>query len=150
GRQSSELGESRAELNILSLAIDSGEPLGKSLASRVFAPAMVPSSPPGSGAATSRPLVVIRFDRIDVSYQQPLYEAVSAAITGRPNAGFDLVAVAPSDGSANAALSLNKALHDADQVLHALIAMGLTADRVSLSSLVSPEAHVIEVRLYVR
>jgi hypothetical protein len=150
GRQSSELGEERAELNILSLAIDSGEPLGKSLASRVFAPPMAPALPPGSGAATGRPLVVIRFDRIDVSYQQPLYEAISAALMRRPNAGFDLVAVAPSGGTANAALGLNAALHDGDQVLHALVAMGLTADRVNLSSLVSPEAHSIEVRLYVR
>jgi hypothetical protein len=90
------------------------------------------------------------FYRVDVRYQQPLYEAVSEALMRRPNAGFGLVAVAPFGGSATVALSQNVALHNADQTPHALVAMGLTADRVSLLSVISPKAHFDEVRLYVR
>src|SRR5262249_41978242 len=149
-RQSAGLGEERAELNILSLAIDSGSPLGESFASRIFIPPMTPPGPPGSGAATGRPLVTIRFDRVDVPYQQPLYEAVREALVRRPNVGFDLVAVAPSGDTANVALGLNAALQKADLVLHALIAMGLSPERVSLSSAVSPNSRVNEVHLYVR
>jgi hypothetical protein len=147
--QTATSGEERAELNILSLAIDSGAPLGRSLASRAFAPPMTPPSPPGSGLATGRPLVTIRFDRVDVRYQEPLYEAVSEALKRRPNAGFDLVAVAPG-GSSSVALSLTGARNNADQVFHALIAMGLAPDRVSQSSGVDQEARSEEVRLYVR
>ena len=41
-----------------------------------------------------RPLVVIRFDRANVPYEQALYTAVSRALERRPQALFDLVAVA--------------------------------------------------------
>jgi len=106
---------------------------------------------PGAGIATGRPLVVIRFDRPDVQYQQPLYQAVSQALARRPNAGFDLVAVAPSSGgTAQVALNSNMAQRDADQVLRSLISMGLSPDRVSMSSATSPNAQVNEVHLYVR
>jgi hypothetical protein len=42
------------------------------------------------------------------------------------------------------------AQRDADQVLRSLISMGLSPDRVSMSSATSPNALVNEVHLYVR
>ena len=40
----------------------------------------VPTSPPGTGLVSGRPLVVIRFDRSDVKYEQALYQAANAAV----------------------------------------------------------------------
>jgi hypothetical protein len=150
-RQTKYWAEERANLNTLAVAVNSGEALGSSLASRSFAPPMAPASAPGSGVATGRPLVVIRFDRPNVDYQQALYQAVSQALARRPNAAFDLVAVAPSGGgAAQVALNSNMAQHDADQVLRSLIGMGLASDRVSMSAAISPSAQINEVHLYVR
>lgn len=150
-RQTNYLAEERGNLNTLAIAVNNGEAFGSSLASRAYAPPMIPASAPGAGVATGRPLVVIRFDRPDVQYQQPLYQAVSQALARRPNADFDLVAVAPSGGgTAEVALNSNMAQRDADQVLRSLISMGLSPDRVSMSSATSPNAQVNEVHLYVR
>jgi len=150
-RQTNYLAEERGNLNTLAIAVNNGEAFGSSLASRAYAPPVIPASAPGAGVATGRPLVVIRFDRPDVQYQQPLYQAVSQALARRPNAAFDLVAVAPSGGgTAQVALNSNMAQRDADQVLRSLISMGLSADRVSMSSATSPNAQVNEVHLYVR
>jgi hypothetical protein len=150
-RQTNYLAEERGNLNTLAIAVNNGEAFGSSLASRAYAPPVIPASAPGAGVATGRPLVVIRFDRPDVQYQQPLYQAVSQALVRRPNAAFDLVAVAPSGGgTAQVALNSNMAQRDADQVLRSLISMGLSADRVSMSSATSPNAQVNEVHLYVR
>ncbi len=150
-RQTNYLAEVRGNRNTLTIAVNNGEAFGSSLASRTYAPPMAPASAPGAGVATGRPLVVIRFDRPDVQYQQPLYQAVSQALARRPNAGFDLVAVAPSaGGTAAVALNSNMAQRDADQVLRSLISMGLSPDRVSMSSATSPNAQVNEVHLYVR
>ena len=150
-RQTNYLAEERGNLNTLAIAVNNGEAFGSSLASRSYAPPMIPASAPGAGVATGRPLVVIRFDRPDVQYQQPLYQAVSQALARRPNAAFDLVAVAPSGGgTAEVAINSNMAQRDADQVLRSLISMGLSPDRVSMSSATSPNALVNEVHLYVR
>ena len=150
-RQTNYLAEERGNLNMLAIAVNNGEAFGSSLASRSYAQPMATASAPGSGVATGRPLVVIRFDRPDVQYQQPLYQAVSQALARRPNAAFDLVAVAPSSGgTAQVALNSNMAQRDADQVLRSLIGMGLSPDRISMSSATSPNAQVNEVHLYVR
>ena len=150
-RQTNYLAQERANLNTLGIAVNNGEAFGTSLSARSYGQPMAPISAPGAGIASGRPLVVIRFDRPDVQYQQPLYQAVSQVLQRRPNAAFDLVAVAPaSGGAAQVALNSNMAQHDADQVLRSLIGMGLSADRVSVSSATSPNAQVNEVHLYVR
>ena len=43
---------------------------------------------------------MIRFDRPDVDYQQILYAALNQALQARPSAGFDVVAVSPTRGTA--------------------------------------------------
>ena len=150
-RQTNYLSEERANLNTLAIGVNSGEAFGRSLASQTYALPMTPAYAPGSGIASGRPLVVIRFDKPNVDYQQALYQAVSQALARRPNAAFDLVAVAPnSGGAAQTALNSNMVRRDADQVLRSLISMGLSPDRVSLSSATSPAAQVNEVHLYVR
>jgi hypothetical protein len=94
---------------------------------------------------------VIRFDRPNVQYEQPLFEAVSRALDRRPSAGFDIVAVAPSGGSpSDVALNTSAARRDAETVLRSLTNMGLPPERVSLSATTSQSAQSPEVHVYVR
>ena len=83
----------------LSASIKTGEIMGASLTNRALTAATS-----GVGATASRvlgstlgrrPLVVIRFDRKDVAYDQAIYNAVSRTLESRPGATFTLVAVAP-------------------------------------------------------
>ncbi|MHA1113335.1 MAG: hypothetical protein ACTSRY_02365 [Alphaproteobacteria bacterium] len=163
-RQTNYLNTERRSLTALSLAVKNGELYGGSLANRAFgaqAPlASAMSAPTQSGAlpGTARspggersPLVVIRFDRPDVEYQQPLYNAISRALERRPTAMFDLVAVAPNRGTpARVALNSNTARRNAESVLRTLTDMGLPAGRVSLSAATSAEAQTNEIHIYVR
>ena len=91
-----------------------------------------------------RALVVIRFDRDKVPYQQALYHAVSRVLERRPSAIFDLVAVAPaSGGKARVALNSNKSRRHAEEVLRALIEMGMPAGRVAVSAKTMASAKTI-------
>lgn len=156
-RQSSYVSNERNNLVTLSVAIKNGELYGQSLANRAFSSAAPASTAalrataPSAGGADRRPLVVIRFDKPNVAYEQALYTAVSRALERRPNAAFDLVAVAPNAGSAaQAALNTDASKRNAQNVLRSLTNMGLPADRVTLSATTSGTVHSNEVQIYVR
>lgn len=101
--------------------------------------------------ATPRPLMTIRFDRPNVQYQQPLYVSVNEAMQVYPDATFELVAVAPGQGNAaKMALEGSKARRNAEDVLRAMTQMGVTADKVMLSSSTNPNSDTSEVQLYIR
>jgi hypothetical protein len=122
----------------------------KPAAAAAAAKPATPAPAPGTGVASGRPLVVIRFNQPNPDYEQPLSQVVSEALARRPNAMFDLVAVSPqTSDTAKAALSSTTAHSDADQVMHSLLNMGLTADRIAMSSTTSATAQSIEVHLYV-
>jgi hypothetical protein len=149
-QQSNYIGIERSNLQALALAIDTGEPSGIALAGLTDASA-APVGAPGSGIATGRPLVVIRFDGGEVDYEPTLLSAVSAALDRRPNAAFDVAAVSPASGSeAQLVADIEAARLHADAVLRSLAGMGLTADRVSITSVVSPEVQDNEVHVFVR
>jgi len=94
---------------------------------------------------------VIRFDRPDVPFQEPLYTAVNEALSRRPGAVFDLVAVTPQRGTpAQIALNANQSRRNAEKVYRTLISMGLSTDQVSLGSTTDNSAAVDEVHVYVR
>ncbi|HEY0902101.1 MAG TPA: hypothetical protein VGD95_08260 [Micavibrio sp.] len=172
-RTASYLSTERENLRTLSLAVTTGDLLGKSLSTRPFssaklanfegAPTDMSATPasytvapvPAPQAAGipggPRPLVKIRFDRADVSYEQPMYLAVNEALSRYPNARFELVAVHPNNGnSAAVAIESTRARRNAERVLRSLTEMGLTMDRVDLSYSPSAEANTNEVHLYVR
>lgn len=101
--------------------------------------------------ATPRPLMTIKFDRPNVQYQQPLYVSVNEAMQVYPDATFELVAVAPGQGNAaKMALEGSKARRNAEDVLRAMTQMGVTADKVMLSSSTNPNSDTSEVQLYIR
>ncbi len=154
-RQTAYVAAERSNLTALSLAIKNGESLGNSLANRAYATAApivaVGINSDTASTAGRRPLVVIRFDRPNVSYQQALYTAVSRVLQRRPQAGFDLIAVASGQGSAaQVTVASNKSKRNAETVLRSLSEMGLPLQRVRLSAMTSADAKSNEVHLYVR
>ena len=99
--------------------------------------------------ARGRPLVVIRFDRNNVDYQQTLYSVINRALEREPSASFDLVAVTPSKNAGQAAAT-SQARRNAEGVLRSMTGMGLPASRINLSATSSNEAQANEVHVYVR
>jgi len=150
-RQNEFLGTERSNLTTLAGGVSRGEFLGSTLASRAVPAPAQPTLPPGAGAASGRPLVVIRFDRPNVNYEQALYQAASKALEVRPNAAFDVVGVSPSGGTpAQTALNGDIARTNADRVVRSLLGMGLPADRVNAGQSNDPSIQASEVRIYVR
>jgi len=151
-RQSSYVASERSNLNTLAAGIKTGEIYGASL-SNVAQAASGPGPIAGKPMDTSgrRPLVRIRFDRDKVPYQQALYNAVGKVLERRPNAAFDLVAVAPaSGGPARVALNSTKSRRHAEEVLRSLVEMGLPPARVAVSGKTASSASTNEVHLYLR
>jgi len=152
-RQTAYVSNERRDLTTLSLAIKNGELYGSSLSNRAFAAAPAVGAPAARGNVSvqgRRPLVVIRFDRPDVPYEQALYTAMSRTLERRPGARFALVAVNPnSTSSAKVALGQSAARKNAQKVLRTLTDMGLPPDRITLSATTSAEAATNEVHIYV-
>ena len=142
----------RSNLNTLSESIKTGEIMGASLTNRAL-DAVASGRQNSVGLRTqrsisSRPLVVIRFDRKDVAYEQALYNAVSRVLERRPGSTFSLVAIAPNlGGAAKLSVDRNKARRNAENVLRSLQRMGLSPNRVSLSERTA-RATSTEVHLY--
>lgn len=151
-RQTNYVSTERSNLNTLSAAVKSGELMGSSLTNRALAAATLDipyrQAEPRS-LAGRRPLVVIRFDRKSVPFEQALYNAVSRTLERQPNTSFELVAVAPaSGGAARVALNSNKARRNAEKVMRSLQRMGLPPQRIAVSAQTSKSAQSNEVHLY--
>jgi len=152
-RQNIYVNGERQNMTTLSLAIKNGELYGSSLATQAFtqtenlARASARAALPQSG---DQPLVIVRFDRPNVQYQQALFSAVSQALSRKPNATFDLLAVSPAQGNA-ASVALNSAAaqRNAEDVLRTLTDMGVSSSRVQLLSSTDAVANN-EVHVFVR
>jgi hypothetical protein len=108
-------------------------------------------SPPGSGLATGRPYVVIRFTESSVDYEKALSEAVKRAVARKPNLAFDLVAVTPRAGTAEDLADLTEKAHaEAAAVMKSLSALGIGPERVSMMTWTGQPTDVNEIRLYIR
>ena len=155
-RQTAYVSNERRNLTSLSLSVKNGELFGPPLAARAYTAAVVANAPTrataGLGFTQGRqPLVVIRFDRPDVPYQQALYSALSETLDRMPTASFDVVAIAPNQGTpAQVALKTNESKRNAEQVFRSLTDMGLPGDRVSISTTTSASVQANEVHIYVR
>jgi hypothetical protein len=151
-RQQQYVSNERSNLNTLAVAIKNGQLYGASLANAGYGSTSLGAAAVPSAIGTAdRPLVVIRFDRPNIAYEDALYTAVKGALDRRPTAVFDVVAVSPSSGSpGTAALGETTARRNAEAVVRSLSQMGLPSDRVRISSLSSPDASTGEVRVFVR
>lgn len=174
-RSAAYLSSERSNLRTLSLAIANGDLYGRSLSNRPFlsvAQSRVaadmaaatggtlgaqPASLTGGMAAapaalaSPRPLVVIRFDKPEVDFQQAVYQSVGEALEKYPNSRFELVAVAPGAGNpARKAIEATRSRRNAEKVLRTLTGMGLATDRIDLSAMTNDNIQTNEVHLYVR
>jgi hypothetical protein len=159
-RQRSYIASERQSLNVLAQSITAGQLYGGSFRdgfagrSGSFTSYSAPQpahprdvyTPVASAPEPRRPLVIIRFDRPDVEYEQPLYTALSQALERRPDATFDVVSVTPVGRSSAA----SAAKWNSERVMRSLAEMGLPAARIRLSAANSPDADVGEVHIYVR
>ncbi|MBM3560770.1 MAG: hypothetical protein FJX53_13035 [Alphaproteobacteria bacterium] len=153
-RQTNYVGGERRNLSALSTAVANGELYGSSLANRAWLTSAPAASQPLAGPgnfASRRPLVVIRFDRPEVPYANPLYTAANEALSRLPEAVFDIVAVTPQAGTpAQVAMQSSTARRNAEDVAQTLERMGMPRGRISLNAMTSPQAQVPEVHVFVR
>jgi len=150
-RQTSYVANERANLTTLANAIKNGQVYGANLGPTLLASAASPMPVTGGMMAGVPPLVVIRFDRANVQYEQILYTALAQALEARPDAGFEVVAVAPTAGTAAAVqLAQSEARRNAEAVMRAMSDMGVPATRLALSSTTDPSVPTNEVRVFVR
>jgi hypothetical protein len=145
-RQTSYVANERGSLTVLASAIKNGELYGGTPG---ITAAVATGGVQLSSAGT--PLVVIRFDHPDVDYQQVLYAALNQALQSRPNAGFEVVAVSPTRGTAaSVQIAQTTAKRHAQEVMRSMTDMGVPATRMGVASATDPGAAASEVRVFVR
>lgn len=147
-------------LQTMSLSIANGELYGQSLTNSLFKRAAedgqeIFKGDLASGSLTAppqrRPLVIIRFDRPNVKYEQAVYSAVGQALEKFPAAKFDLVAVSPAEGNAaEMALASTEARKNGEAVLRSLTQMGLPMERIRLNAANSATVRNSEVHIYIQ
>ncbi len=145
-RQTAYVGSERGNLTVLASAIKNGELYGGT-------PGLTAAAATGGMqlASAGTPLVVIRFDHPGVDYQQILYAALNQALQARPNAGFQVVAVAPTRGNAaSVQIAQTTAKRHAQEVMRSMTDMGVPATRLGVASATDPGAADSEVRVFVR
>ena len=145
-RQTAYVANERSGLTVLASAIKNGELYGGTPGL-----AAVAASGTIQLASAGTPLVVVRFDRPNVDYQQILYAALNQALQARPNASFEVVAVSPTRGNAaSVQIAQSTARRHAQEVLRSMTDMGVPASRVDVASSTDPAAAASEVRVFVR
>jgi hypothetical protein len=145
-RQTAYVANERGGLTTLAAAIKNGELYGGT-------PGVTAQAASGGVqlATAGAPLVVIRFDHPDVDYQQILYAALNQALQSRPNAGFEVVAVSPTRGTAaSVQIAQTTAKRYAQEVMRSMTDMGVPATRMGVASSTDPGAAASEVRVFVR
>ena len=165
-RMTAYLSSERNNLQTLSLAVADGAFFGRNLSARPFSQAKpilqqgvdIPTSmqplPNTSSMATlqqPKPLAIIRFDKANVKYAQPVYAAMSRAMKKYPNVMFELVAVNPARGNAaKMAIESTKSRRNAEDVLRSITTMGVPSNRIELKTATLTSATTNEVHIYIR
>jgi hypothetical protein len=144
-RQTAYIATERANLTTLAAAIKNGDFYGGGLTGALGASGGAQMTSAGA------PLVVVRFDRPNVDYQQVLYAALNQALQNRPGASFQVLAVSPTRGTAaSVQLAQTAARRHAEDVMRSMSEMGVPATRMGVASTTDPSATVSEVRVFVR
>ena len=101
--------------------------------------------------STGRLLVLIRYNRPVVDYEQQLSHAVSTTLQRRPDAEFSIVAVSRASGEPSELASAQEAAsRNSESVKRSLVQLGLAPSRISMGNTQSQEAQTPEVQVYVR
>jgi len=149
-RREAYLRNERLHMQTLSLAIGSRGHAGETPAAA--ATANPPAPPPESVPQMHhRPLIVIRFNRPDVNYEDALYSSVSQALQKYPSATFEIVAISSGQGGpARTAAASSDARRQGEAVLRSLTQMGMPLERLTLSAATGTEAKSSEVHVYLQ
>jgi len=151
GRENGMLFAERRNLKNLALAVSNGRIMGPSLANLAAEEGMPGEMTAATPSQRGPALVVIRFDRPDVDYEDALYTAVSTALERQPNAHVELVSVTPlAGGPSDVAANAGAAKRNAERVMRSLVDMGMPADRISLTAASSNTARTNEVQVFLR
>jgi hypothetical protein len=145
-RQTAYSANERSNLTVLASSIKNGELYGGT-------PGLTAAAATSNlqFAASGTPLVVVRFDRPNVDYQQVLYAALNQALQARPNANFQVVAVSPTRGNAaSVQIAQTTARRHAQEIMRSMTDMGVPASRMNVASSTDPNAAGSEVRVFVR
>ena len=105
----------------------------------------MPLSPVKSSSVSTisgRPLFSVNFNNKNVNYKEGLRQAVGNAVAKKNNVVFDVVAVSPLKGAS--------AQNYASNVFQDIVAMGVSADRVNISSKTDASASAPAVMVFVR
>lgn len=101
---------------------------------------------PEANLSGRRPLMIIRFNKKNVAYEQSLYKAVKAALDKRPRTSFEIVAVSPKNTKSGEI----EAIKNAEAIRTSLISMGLPENRIYLSKSDNASIQTTEVHLYLK
>lgn len=100
-----------------------------------------------NAAVAGKPLFVAKFNKSGVNYHDGLQRAVSAAKAKKANVVFEVVAVTPVSGNAT---TRSNAQNNASTIFQEIVEMGVSPERVMLSSRTSTDASSPEVQIFVR
>jgi hypothetical protein len=151
-RQTAYVLAEKGNLGTLAVAIKNGQLFGSNTAPGGYSTsaaggmggyAQMASANPMAGSSPAlmgAPLVVIRFDRPNVAFEQPLTGAVRSALARNPGAVFDVVV---ADSGATSAAS-----RGAERVVSVLNRAGVSSDRIAVSTAGMTGAD--EVRVFAR
>lgn len=143
-RQTAYVANERANLTTLANGIKNGELYNSDLMTMGAARPMA-----SAGAYSGGAIAVIRNG--SSNFEQSLYSSLNQALAARPNANFEIVAVSPTRGTANAVqIAQTTTKRRAQEVLRAMTDMGVPASRVEISSSTDPSLASGEVRVYQR
>ncbi len=92
---------------------------------------------------SARPIAVIKFDKENVSFEEPLYQALSRSLERNPSATFEVSGIAPQN---KPSMNIKK---DVKAVMNALTEMGLPASRIAIT-MSTDNVEVDEVRVFER
>ena len=96
-----------------------------------------------SAPISTRPIVVVKFDKANVEFEEPLYQALSRALERNPSATFEVSGIAPQGKPST---NVKK---DVKAVMNALTEMGLPASRVAIT-MSTDNVEFDEVRVFER
>jgi len=97
------------------------------------------------------PLVTIRYDGAEFTYDEALARAIESAEARKPDVTFDIVTAVPAKGTpAEQVRTIEQGQGDAAAVMDKMADDGVTPDRIHLSARTDPTIAAREVRVYVR
>lgn len=143
--------QSSQEVNALHDSVKIGSSSGNFSRTISHSPAVTPlvatshtSAPRSTNAGfNNMPLFSVKFNNSNVNYRDGLNTAVKSALSRKPNAIFDVVAVSSSANQ-------DRAQSYASKIMNEVVSFGANANNVNLNARISERSPVSEVLLFVR